>query len=88
MAVPRKFMMPLTGSSLATLIVFIPLSFLSGVTGAFSNALSITIDCALVVSYLMTALTEAQLAALEKATSSRASIRAPAAPGTRSMLAI
>lgn len=52
----REFMRPLTGSSLATLIVFIPLSFLSGVTGAFSKALSITMACALTVSYLMTAL--------------------------------
>ncbi len=52
----REFMRPLTGSSLATLIVFIPLSFLSGVTGAFSKALSVTMACALGVSYLMTAL--------------------------------
>ncbi len=55
MAAAREFMVPLTGSSLATLIVFIPLSFLSGVTGAFSKALSMTMGCALVVSYLMTA---------------------------------
>jgi multidrug efflux pump subunit AcrB len=52
----REFMQPLTGSSLATLIVFVPLSFLSGVTGAFSKALSITMGAALVISYLMTAL--------------------------------
>jgi multidrug efflux pump subunit AcrB len=55
MAAAREFMRPLTGSSLATLIVFIPLSFLSGVTGAFSKALSVTMGCALIVSYLMTA---------------------------------
>ncbi|MBL7466172.1 efflux RND transporter permease subunit, partial [Escherichia coli] len=30
----REFLAPLTGSSLATLIVFLPLSFLTGVTGA------------------------------------------------------
>ena len=52
----RAFMRPLTGSSLATLIVFLPLSFLSGVTGAFSRALSITMGSALLISYLMTAL--------------------------------
>ncbi|MDB5474870.1 MAG: transporter [Phenylobacterium sp.] len=52
----REFMTPLTGSSLATLIVFLPLSFLSGVTGAFSKALSITMAAALAISYLMTAL--------------------------------
>ena len=52
----REFLRPLTGSSLATLIVFLPLSFLSGVTGAFSQALSITMAAALAISYLMTAL--------------------------------
>lgn len=52
----REFMTPLSGSSLATLIVFIPLGFLDGVTGAFSKALSITMACALIVSWLMTAL--------------------------------
>jgi len=51
----REFMRPLTGSSLATLIVFLPLSFLSGVTGAFSKALSVTMGAALVISYLMAA---------------------------------
>ena len=50
-----EFMRPLTGSSLATLIVFLPLSFLSGVTGAFSRALSITMGAALLISYLMSA---------------------------------
>ena len=52
----REFMAPLSGSSLATLIVFIPLGFLDGVTGAFSKALSITMASALIVSWLMTAL--------------------------------
>lgn len=51
----QEFMRPLTGSSVATLIVFLPLSFLSGVTGAFSRALSITMGSALLLSYLMTA---------------------------------
>jgi len=51
----REFMRPLIGSSLATLIVFLPLSFLSGVTGAFSKALSVTMAAALVISYLMAA---------------------------------
>ena len=51
----REFMQPLTGSSLATLIVFVPLGFLSGVTGAFSKALSVTMASALAISYLMTA---------------------------------
>jgi multidrug efflux pump subunit AcrB len=51
----REFMVPLTGSSLATLIVFLPLSFLTGVTGAFSKALSITMAGALALSWAMTA---------------------------------
>ena len=51
----HEFLRPLTGSSLATLIVFLPLSFLSGVTGAFSRALSVTMAAALIISYLMTA---------------------------------
>jgi multidrug efflux pump subunit AcrB len=51
----REFMRPLTGSSLATLIVFLPLSFLSGVTGAFSKALAVTMGVTLVISYLMAA---------------------------------
>ena len=51
----REFMAPLTGSSLATLIVFLPLSFLSGVTGAFSKALSLTMAAALAISWAMAA---------------------------------
>lgn len=51
----REFMAPLTGSSLATLIVFVPLSFLSGVTGAFSKALSVTMGAALLISWAMSA---------------------------------
>lgn len=51
----REFMAPLTGSSLATLIVFVPLSFLTGVTGAFSKALSLTMATALAISWAMTA---------------------------------
>ncbi|MTJ81328.1 MAG: efflux RND transporter permease subunit [Telmatospirillum sp.] len=51
----REFMQPLTGSSLATLIVFLPLGFLDGVTGAFSKALSITMAGTLALSYLMAA---------------------------------
>jgi CzcA family heavy metal efflux pump len=51
----REFMPPLTGSSLATVIVFLPLAFLTGVSGAFFKALSITMASALVISYLLTA---------------------------------
>jgi multidrug efflux pump subunit AcrB len=55
MPAAREFMAPLTGSSLATLIVFLPLSFLTGVTGAFSKALSVTMAAALAISWAMTA---------------------------------
>ena len=50
-----EFLPPLTGSSLATLIVFLPLGFLTGVTGAFFKALSLTMASALAISYLLTA---------------------------------
>ncbi|MFC6842102.1 efflux RND transporter permease subunit [Xanthomonas theicola] len=56
MPAAREFLHPLTGSSLATLIVFVPLSFLGGVTGAFSRALAITMASSLTVSYLFAAL--------------------------------
>ncbi len=50
----REFLVPLGGSSLATIIVFIPLAFLGGVTGAFSRALALTMGSALVISMLLT----------------------------------
>lgn len=42
---------PLTGSSLATVIVFAPLAFVDGVTGGFFRALALTMAIALAVSY-------------------------------------
>ena len=51
----KEFLKPLTGSSLATIVIFIPLAFLDGVTGAFFKYLSLTMAVALVVSYLLTA---------------------------------
>jgi len=47
-----EFAGPLTGSSAATIIIFLPLAFLTGVTGAFFKALSITMASALAISYL------------------------------------
>ena len=47
-----EFLTPLAGSSAATIIIFIPLAFLSGVTGAFFKALSLTLASALIVSFL------------------------------------
>jgi len=48
----REFLSPLAGSSAATIIIFVPLAFLSGVTGAFFKALSLTLASALIVSFL------------------------------------
>src|SRR5690348_4054454 len=52
-AAAREFTRPLTGSSLATIVIFLPLAFLTGVTGAFFKALSLTMASALVISYLL-----------------------------------
>jgi CzcA family heavy metal efflux pump len=49
----QEFLRPLMGSSIATMIVFVPLAFLSGITGAFSKTLAITMAAALLISMLM-----------------------------------
>jgi multidrug efflux pump subunit AcrB len=59
----REFLQPLFGSSLATLIIFVPLTFLSGLTGAFFKFLSITMASALVISFLLAAFAVPLLAA-------------------------
>ena len=48
-----EFTVPLVGSSLSTIIIFAPLAFLSGVTGAFFKALSLTMAVSLVISFLV-----------------------------------
>ena len=48
-----EFMRPLVGSSAATTVIFVPLAFLSGVTGAFFKALSITMAISLALSFLV-----------------------------------
>jgi multidrug efflux pump subunit AcrB len=48
-----EFTKPLAGSSLSTIIIFAPLAFLSGVTGAFFKALSITMATSLIISFLV-----------------------------------
>ena len=48
----HEFTRPLAASSLATIVIFLPLAFLDGVTGAFFKALSATMASALVVSFL------------------------------------
>lgn len=49
-----EFIQPLAGSSASTLVIFAPLAFLSGVTGAFFKALSLTMAAALFISFLIT----------------------------------
>lgn len=51
----REFLSPLFGSTLATTIIFVPLAFLSGVTGAFFKFLSLTMASSLIISFLLTA---------------------------------
>lgn len=48
-----EFTRPLAGSSASTVIIFAPLAFLSGVTGAFFKALSLTMATALIISFLV-----------------------------------
>ncbi|TCT02539.1 efflux RND transporter permease subunit [Paralcaligenes ureilyticus] len=58
----REFLSPLLGSSLATVVIFIPLAFLSGVTGSFFKYLSLTMASSLIISFLLTAFTVPLLA--------------------------
>jgi len=54
MAAALEFFRPLAGSSAATLVIFVPLAFLGGVTGAFFKALSLTMASGLFISFLVT----------------------------------
>ena len=49
----REFSNPLAGSSAATIIIFTPLAFLSGVAGAFFKALSLTMAASLIISFIV-----------------------------------
>lgn len=53
MTAASEFTRPLTGSSASTIIIFTPLAFLTGVTGAFFKALSVTMASILLISYLV-----------------------------------
>ena len=48
-----EFTKPLAGSSTSTIIIFAPLALLSGVTGAFFKALSLTMAASLAISFLV-----------------------------------
>ena len=53
MGAVREFSRPLMGSSTSTIIIFLPLAFLSGVTGAFFKPLSLTMAGALFLSFFV-----------------------------------
>jgi multidrug efflux pump subunit AcrB len=52
LAAAREMARPLFGSTMATIVVFLPLAFITGVTGGFFKALAITIVAALGISLL------------------------------------
>ena len=49
----NEFSKPLAGSSASTIIIFAPLAFLTGVSGRFFKALSLTMASALAISFLV-----------------------------------
>ena len=49
-----EFVKPLAGSSASTVVIFLPLAFLTGVTGAFFKALSLTMASGLFISFFVT----------------------------------
>ena len=46
-----QMLQPLSGSSLATVIIFLPLAFIEGVAGEFFKALAITMATSLIISF-------------------------------------
>ena len=52
----QEMLRPLSGSSLATIVVFAPLAFLGGVAGGFFKALALTMASGLAVSWALAAL--------------------------------
>ena len=53
MLAAREFTRPLAGSSASTIIIFTPMAFLSGVTGAFFRSLSLTMASGLIISFFV-----------------------------------
>lgn len=54
MSAAAEFLRPLSSSSASTLVIFAPLALLTGVTGAFFKALSLTMAASLFISFLIT----------------------------------
>ncbi len=46
----KRLIAPMTASTLTTVVIFVPLALLGGVSGAFFRALALTLTCALLVS--------------------------------------
>jgi CzcA family heavy metal efflux pump len=84
MAAMREFFQPLSGSSTATIIIFTPMAFLSGVTGAFFKSLSLTMAASLIISFLMAWLAVPLLA--DHLLSAKDALREDAGPWTRRAL--
>ncbi len=59
-----EIILPLTGSTLTPVVVFIPLAFLDGVPGVFFRALAITMTVALLMSLVLALFLTPSLAAL------------------------
>ncbi len=53
MKATAEFTKPLAGSSASTIVIFLPLAFLTGVTGAFFKALSLTMGASLLISFFV-----------------------------------
>ncbi len=53
LAAAGEFSRPLLGASLATIVINIPPVFLTGVTGEFFKALSLTMALGLIISFLV-----------------------------------
>ncbi len=79
-----EFTRPLSGSSAATVVIFLPLAFLTGVTGAFFKALSLTMASALIISYLLTWIAVPLLA--ERFLDKRHSVERPQGRFTKGMM--
>jgi CzcA family heavy metal efflux pump len=77
LAAATEMARPLAGSSLATILVFVPPAFLSGVTGGFFKALALTMAAALAISFLVALLVVPVLADLLLRPTGRAAGRPP-----------
>ena len=63
-ATMQRLIKPMTASTLTTVVVFIPLSLLGGVSGAFFRTLALTLTCALLVSLALAIFVTPMLARL------------------------